>query len=64
MGDTSYKVYKYDSKKKKYTLYKTVKGTSITVKKLKSKTTYKFKIKAAKGSYVSDYSKEYKVKTK
>ena len=45
---TAYQIYKYDPKKKAYKLYKTVKGTSLTVKNLKKNTTYKFKIRAYK----------------
>lgn len=44
-----YYVYKYDSKKKKYTLLKTLVGkenTSYTIKKLKKSTKYKYAIKA------------------
>lgn len=43
---TGYKIYRYDEKTKKYTVIKTVTGTTYTVSKLKSKTKYKFAVKA------------------
>ena len=47
-GADSYNVYLYNSKTKKYDLYKSVTGTSLTVKSLKSATTYAFKVAAVK----------------
>lgn len=48
-GATGYNVYKYDKSKKKYLLYKTVKGsnnTTLKVSGLKNNTKYQFKIYA------------------
>ena len=45
-GADGYRVYKYNSKTKKYELYKTLKETKITIKKLKSGTSYKYLVKA------------------
>jgi cell wall-associated NlpC family hydrolase len=47
---TGYKVYKYNTSKKKYVLYKTLssKKETCTVKGLKSKTEYTFKVRAYK----------------
>lgn len=47
-GATGYRVYKYDSKTKKWVKIKSTKSTSYTVKKLKSGTKYKFRVKAYK----------------
>lgn len=46
---SGYKIYKYDSKNKKWKLIKTIwssKTTSYTIKKLKKKTTYQYKVTA------------------
>ncbi len=45
-GADSYRVYKYNSKTKKYDFYKTVSGTKLTIKKLKSGTSYKYLVRA------------------
>lgn len=45
-GATGYKVYKYNSKTKKYTEIASTKGTTTTIKNLKAGTGYKFYIKA------------------
>ncbi|MGN0485230.1 MAG: Ig domain-containing protein [Lachnospiraceae bacterium] len=67
-GVKGYQVYRYDSKTKKYKLYKTVKGNSLTASKLKRKTSYKFKVRAyaKSGSKVlsGDFSSVATVKTK
>ena len=51
-GADSYNVYKYNTKTKKYVLYKNVKGRSITIKKLTGATSYKYLIRAV--TVVSD----------
>ena len=66
-GVTGYKVYQYNKKTKKYKLYKVVKKNQVTVKKLKKKTSYKFKVRPyATSSKVlyGAYSKVIVVKTK
>ena len=45
-GATGYRVYQYDAKTKKYVTVKTLTGTSYTVSKLNSGTSYKFAVKA------------------
>ena len=45
---SGYTVYKYDTKKKKYSTVKTVKKNTLTIKKLKSATTYVYAVKAYK----------------
>lgn len=45
-GATGYRVFQYDAKTKKYVTLKTTTGTSYTVTKLKSGTSYKFAVKA------------------
>ncbi|MDD6527364.1 MAG: fibronectin type III domain-containing protein, partial [Oscillospiraceae bacterium] len=45
-GATGYRVFQYDTKTKKYVTLKTITGTSYTVTKLKSGTSYKFAVKA------------------
>ena len=45
-GATGYRVFQYDAKTKKYVTVKTLTGTSCTVSKLKSGTTYKFAVRA------------------
>lgn len=47
-GATGYRVYKYNTKTKKWVKIKTTKSTSYTVNKLKSGSTYKFRVKAYK----------------
>lgn len=65
---SGYKIYKYSPKAKKYKLYKTTKKNVLTIKKLKRKTVYKFKVKAYKKSGKKTYngpaSKVLRVKTK
>ncbi|MGN0483118.1 MAG: glycoside hydrolase family 9 protein [Lachnospiraceae bacterium] len=66
-GVSGYEVYCYDPKKKKYCRYKRVKTNTITVGKLRAKTTYKFKVRAYKNSgstLYGSYSPELKIKTK
>jgi hypothetical protein len=70
-GADGYRLYKYDSKTKKYVHVKTISGSSkvtYTFTKLKSGTTYYFKIKAFKkdstGEGYSAISKKIAVKTK
>ena len=45
-GATGYRVFQYDTKTKKYVTLKTTTGTSYTVTKLKSGTSYKFAVRA------------------
>ena len=47
-GADGYRVYKYNSSTKKYEVIKTVTKTSLKISKLKSGTTYKFKVRAYK----------------
>ena len=47
-GATGYKVYQYNTKTKKYSKIATVKSTSYTKTKLKTKTTYRYKVRAYK----------------
>ena len=67
-GVSGYKVYVYNAKTKKYKLYKSTKSNKITIKKLKGKTTYKFKVmaykKTASGVIKGATSKALSVKTK
>ncbi len=49
-GASAYKVYKYDSKTKKYVAYKTVKSEMCKITKLSAGTKYKFKVVALKKS--------------
>lgn len=59
-GANGYKVYRYDTKKKKYTLLKTVKsGDTRSFKNtgLKTGTTYKYKVKAYRDSVETAFSK-------
>lgn len=66
-GADMYRVYMYNPKTKKYESKGTVKGTTLTVKKLNANTEYKFKIRSITVSgganYYSDYSSVLKVKT-
>ncbi len=67
-GVTGYKVYVYNSSKKKYEYYGKTKSTSMTIKKLKAGKKYKIKVRAYKsfsgkqylGSYSSVLSKSTK----
>ena len=60
-----YAVYKYIDKSKSYVKVATVKTNKVTVKKLKSKTVYKFCVKAIGGGVASAaYSAKVKTKTK
>ena len=65
---SGYKVYRYNAKKKKYVLYKTVKKNKIVISKLEPKTTYKFKVRGYKKKTSSQdlglYSKVITVVTK
>lgn len=45
---TGYRVYKYNSSKKKYEFYKDLKTNKITINKLKTSEIYKFKVRAYK----------------
>lgn len=59
-GAKGYKVYRYDTKKKKYTLLKTIKsGKTLSCKNtgLKTGTTYKYKVKAYRDSTETGFSK-------
>ena len=58
-GADAYRVYKYNPITNKYTTYKSVSGTSCTVKKLSADTTYKFRVAALVKS-----GKTYSVQTK
>ncbi len=53
-GADGYRVYKYDTKKKKYVKYKDTTKTSLKVSKLKAEKSYKFKVAA----YIKDGSKK------
>ncbi|MBQ6601480.1 MAG: fibronectin type III domain-containing protein, partial [Clostridia bacterium] len=66
-GADSYNVYKYNASKKAYELYKTVTGTSLTVKSLNSAATYHFAVRAVKtvdGKKLLSSSKTVKIVTK
>ena len=59
-GAKGYKIYRYDTKKKKYTLLKTIKsGNTLSYKNigLKTGTTYKYKVKAYRGNAETAFSK-------
>lgn len=56
---SGYKVYRYDTAKKKYSLFKTVSGTSCKVTGLKSNTKYKFKVVAIAKSGGKTIESEY-----
>lgn len=47
-GADGYRVYKYNSSTKKYEAVKNITGTSLKISKLKSGTTYKFRVRAYK----------------
>lgn len=59
-GATGYEVYQYNAKTKKWTKIKTLSKNTLTVSKLKSKTSYKFKVRAYKKvgqkTYTGSYS--------
>ena len=65
---TGYKVYQYNSKTKKYDYVGKTKQTNYTIKKLKSGTNYKFKVRAYKTvddtQYFGSYSSVIKTATK
>ena len=65
---TSYKVYKYDTKKKEFKLYKEVTKNTVTVSKLSSGKAYTFRVKAVKktktATYDGIYSSNFKASTK
>ena len=65
---TGYQVQRYNAPTRKWVTVKTLKGTSLTVKKLKSGTIYKFRVRAYKKSgslkSYSAWSKVVKAKTK
>ena len=63
-GISGYKIYKYDTKSKKYRLYKKTKKNSIQLKSLKRRTTYQFKVRAYRSNLVSNWSKRVTVRTK
>lgn len=67
-GATGYRVYKYNSKKKKYEHIETVtKGTKYKISKLEPGTKYKFKIRAYTkddGVILGEYSKIFETATK
>lgn len=65
---TGYRVYVYNNSTKKYEYYAKTKNTSITIKKLKSSTQYKIKVRAYKTvkgkNYYGKYSSVLKTATK
>ncbi|MGN0468598.1 MAG: fibronectin type III domain-containing protein, partial [Acutalibacteraceae bacterium] len=67
-GANGYVVYKYIDKTKKYVVVGKTTSTSMTIKSLKGKTTYKFAVKAYKKTSnvtaYSSYSAQLKIKTK
>ena len=67
-NSTGYRIYLYNSSKKKYELYDTTSNTNIKIKKLKSAKEYKIKIRAYKKKngkkYFGAYSNEVVVATK
>lgn len=58
-GATGYKVYKYNTKTKKYQKIATTKSTSYTVKKLKAGTKYQFKVLAYRTVNKKEYTGKY-----
>ncbi len=67
-GADAYRVYKYNPVTNKYTTYKSVTGTSCTVKQLSADTSYKFRVaalvKSGKGYAVQTKSAVQTVRTK
>ncbi|MBQ8029114.1 MAG: fibronectin type III domain-containing protein, partial [Clostridia bacterium] len=66
-GADGYRVYKYNSKTKKYEKLKDVTGTSLKISKLKAGTAYKYKVRAYTkddGTIWGDYSKVFETATK
>ena len=69
-GADGYRIYKYNSKTKKYEKLKDVKGTSLKISKLKADTAYKYKVRAYTkddgtiwGSYSDVFATATKTKT-
>ncbi len=66
-GADAYGIYKYDASKKKFVLYKAVKGTSCTVKGLTAGKAYSFKVCALRKSsgkyYAGKKSEMYRTRT-
>ncbi len=66
-GADGYRVYKYNSKTKKYEKYKDVTKTTLKISKLSAGKTYKFKVRAYvkdDGTIWGDYSKVFETATK
>ena len=67
MGADAYNIYSYSNSSKSYELYKTVAGTSCTVKNLNDNTKYRFKIETllkSNGKYIPQSSKIISATTK
>lgn len=66
-GADGYRIYKYNSKTKKYEYYKTTASTSLKISKLKAGTAYKYKVRAYtkdNGTIYGDYSAVFETATK
>lgn len=63
-GAKKYEIYRSTKKKRGFKKVATVVKTKYTNKKLKSKKTYYYKVRAIDGKYKGDFSKLYKVKVK
>ena len=66
-GADGYRVYKYNSKTKKYEKYKDVTKTTLKISKLKAGTAYKYKVRAYTkddGTILGDYSAVFETATK
>ena len=67
-GADGYRVYKYNSKTKKYEYYKSTTSTSLKISKLKEGTAYKYKVRAykktASGTVYSAWSSVKSIKIK
>ncbi|MEE1320972.1 MAG: bacterial Ig-like domain-containing protein [Acutalibacteraceae bacterium] len=66
-GADGYRVYKYNSKTKKYEYYKSTTSTSLKISKLKEGTAYKYKVRAYTkddGTIYGEYSKVFETATK
>lgn len=61
---SGYKIYKYNSKTKKYEYLKSTSKTQLKVSKLKTGTTYKFRVRAYNKDILGDYSSAVSVTTK